>query len=239
MRTSRLLRGQRFPVPSPSPNAPRQMDPIPDSPIPDSAVPSDLPAPGESGACPEPVDPAIAPSTSSAQAPAQVPQYAGSGSGILPYLPVSRHHRPSDAEVAEGGAIGNGRFVRFTIAFTLLFVLAMTALIWYRWYPVSLPSSSIVFMGDESLDGAVATVSQNGRECYSITLDKKNDYMATVWVSPGSYDLLVTRKNRVVVQRATVGVMQMQSVVDPLSTRPGNAPVPANDPTTQPSTSGQ
>lgn len=164
------------------------------------------------------------------QTPAKAPPEGGSG--LSPYLPVPRHRRPTDAELAEGGPLATARFIRFTIVFTILFVLAMTALIWYRWYPVVLPTSCIVFMGDESLDGAVATVSQNGRESYSVTLDKLNDYTATVWLAPGRYDLLVKRKNRAVIQRGSVDVAQLQSVVDALSAKPGA--VPTTGPATMP-----
>ncbi len=192
------------------------------------AAPSDLPAPAAERGSGESA--AAAPGRSESNAPAEVPL----DSGPTPFFPVPRHRRPSDAELAEGGALANARFIRFTIAITILFVLAMTALIWYRWYPVALPTSSIVFIGDASLDGGVATVSQNGQECYSITLEKKDDYTATVWLSPGRYDLVVKQKDRSIIQRATIGVSQGQRVVDTLSAKPAARPTPDGGPLTQP-----
>jgi len=183
-------------------------------PIPRPAVPSDLPAPGRSGAPPASATP-------------------DSGSGLLPYLPVPRHRRPTDAELADGGVLASATFIRSTIVFSILFVLAMTTLIWYRWYPVVLPSSSIVFVGDPSIDGAVATVSYNGKEIYAVTIDKRNDYTAIVWVAPGRYDLVVRRDNQVL-QRANELVGQMQTLMDPLYTKKPGSPSPTTASATQP-----
>lgn len=112
----------------------------------------------------------------------------------------------------------------------------MTVLIWYRWYPVALPTSSIVFMGDDSLDGAVITVARKGQGSQSATFDKQNDYIATVWLPfPGTYDLVVRRKNRVIL-RTNIDLAPMQSREVSLSAKP-LAPTPATAPATQPATS--
>jgi hypothetical protein len=187
--------------------------------------------------------------------PAPAAQGGSGGSGESAVLPVSaplpvtasasgpsvrrwgsRHRRPTDAELAEAGPLANARFVRSTIVFTILFVIAMTALIWYRWYPVVLPTSYIMFVGTESLDGAVATISRDGRESYSVTIDEKNDRLATVWLVPGRYDLLVTRNGRVL-QRTSFVVVQMQGLVDSLADKPGAHSAENKGPATTPATS--
>jgi hypothetical protein len=222
------------------------------------AAPSDLPAAdGGSGSTSSPqagelaaaaapsTGPASSPQASSPQAgpgPVNMPPDGGPGSGVLAYaqrarsFPVPRHRRPNDAQLAGGGPLATARFIRFTIVFTILFVLAMTGLIWYRWYPVVLPTSCIEFTGDESLEGAVATVSQNGRESYSVTLDQQNGYTATVWLSPGRYNVVVRGKNRAVIQRGGIEIEPMESRVDPLSAKPASAAAPAAEPATHPVT---
>lgn len=152
----------------------------------------------------------------------------------MPYLPVPRHRRPSNAELAEEGPLASARFIRFTIVFTIAFVLAMTALIWYRWYPVVLPTSCILVVGDETVDGAIVTVSRKGQESYVARLDKQNDYSATIWLPHGSYDVVVRGKNGAVIQRGSVEIEQMETKVDPLSVKPGSATAPATEPATQP-----
>ena len=130
-------------------------------------------------------------------------------------------HPPSDPAAHARG----GRTVHVIIAFTILFVLGMTALIWYRWYPVSLPTSELIIVGDPAVSGVKATVVRRGQQVASIVLDSKSQYSGQIWLVPGSYDLRVTRNGKVI-QSGTFSVGSMQRMVDDLhaTSQPSSRP---------------
>ena len=87
-----------------------------------------------------------------------------------------------------------GRFVRAVIVFSIALTLLATASIYWRWANVYEPTSYITVLGNESLNGTLVVVSSPDypESPWNVTLTKDNNYIAAIFLHPGSYTVTAT-----------------------------------------------
>ena len=86
-----------------------------------------------------------------------------------------------------------GRFVRFVVVFSIALTLLAAASIYWRWANVSEPTSYIVVYGNESFNGTQITItSADHPGPLMATLSRDNDYVAAIFLHPGSYTITAT-----------------------------------------------
>jgi hypothetical protein len=99
-----------------------------------------------------------------------------------------------DAEVPPwaGFSAARGRFVRAVIVFSLALTVLASASIYWRWANVYEPTSYIMVLGNESLDGTLVVVNSPDFPESMATLSKENNYAAAIFLHPGSYTVTAT-----------------------------------------------
>ncbi len=110
-------------------------------------------------------------------------------------------------EQAAAANAGGERSERMPVVMIIIFLAAamfvsMVAVIYYRWVTVSAPTSAMLLIGDESLDGAVVIVNGVGMKAPQvITLARDNGFQSPLYLHPGSYELRVMHGDREVLRR--------------------------------------
>jgi hypothetical protein len=100
-----------------------------------------------------------------------------------------------------------GRFVRFVVVFSVAITLLAAANIYWRWANIVEPSSYIVVYGNESFNGTEIVITSAGRpDLPPVTLSRDNDYVAAIFLHPGSYTITATHNGeRLVRQNFALG----------------------------------
>ena len=100
-----------------------------------------------------------------------------------------------EAEVPPWAAFspGRGRLVRFVVVFSIALTLLAAASIYWRSANVYEPTSYITVLGDEAHAGTqVVVTSPEYSEPWMVTLTKDNNYIAAIFLHPGSYTVTAT-----------------------------------------------
>ena len=96
-----------------------------------------------------------------------------------------------------------GRIERLVIVFSIALTLLAAASIYWRWANVYEPTSYIMVLGNEALDGTLVVITSPdypesmsspagpGSPWYA-TLSKDNNYAAAIFLHPGSYTVTAT-----------------------------------------------
>ena len=126
---------------------------------------------------------------------------------VAPHPPPTRSsadHAPDangDAEVPPWAAFSpaRGRFVRLVVVFSIALTLLAAASIYWRSANVYEPTSYITVLGDESFNGTHVVVSSpNHPDSESnVILTRDNNYVAAVFLHPGSYTVTATLHGQV------------------------------------------
>ena len=84
--------------------------------------------------------------------------------------------------------------------FTAVLVLAMMSMIYWRDLTIREPSSAVILLADQTLDGAKIDVwGESGR--WEAVISQDTSYQTPVLLEPGQYTVRVTHKNHVILQR--------------------------------------
>jgi hypothetical protein len=99
-----------------------------------------------------------------------------------------------EAEVPPWAAFSaaRGRFVRLVIVFSIALTLLAAASIYWRWANVYEPTSYIMVFGNEALDGTLVVVNSPDYPESMATLTRDNNYIAAIFLHPGSYTVTAT-----------------------------------------------
>jgi hypothetical protein len=96
--------------------------------------------------------------------------------------------------------LARGPFVRVMTIFTAVLVLAMMSMIYWRDLTIREPSSAVILLADQTLDGAKIDVwGESGR--WEAVISQDTSYQTPVLLEPGQYTVRVTHKNHVILQR--------------------------------------
>jgi hypothetical protein len=119
--------------------------------------------------------------------------------------PTSIHSTPAaPAAPSNGNAAGvgaaaapypvppGGRLVRMIVVLCFAITIVATALIYWRWANVTVPSSYIIVQGGEEHVGTVVVVSSEHHPDAMATITPDNHYAATIFLHPGPYTLKAT-----------------------------------------------
>ena len=85
-----------------------------------------------------------------------------------------------------------GRFVRAVIVFSVALTVLASASIYWRWANVYEPTSYIMVLGNEALDGTLVVVNSPDFPESMATLSRENNYVAAIFLHPGSYTVTAT-----------------------------------------------
>lgn len=116
----------------------------------------------------------------------------------FPHLDGPKPDAPSRPSRRQNAAVAG------LIALTILAVVLMLAIIGYRWMIVTEPTTGIVVQGTAEHAGTEIEVT-DGARTYRVVLDKTNDYLTPVMLTPGDYTLTASQPGKKILkQRFTV-----------------------------------
>src|SRR5690242_13418738 len=114
-------------------------------------------------------------------------------------LPVPAATEPAHPLPPDPQGLARGPFVRVMTIFTTVLVLAMVAIIYWRDLTIREPSSAVILLGDQTLDGAKIDVwGENGR--WEAVVSQDTSYQTPVLLEPGQYNVRVTHKGHVILE---------------------------------------
>jgi len=114
-------------------------------------------------------------------------------------LPVPAATEPAHPLPPDPQGLARGPFVRVMTIFTTVLVLAMVAIIYWRDLTIREPSSAVIVLGDQTLDGAKIDVwGENGR--WEAVVSQDTSYQTPVLLEPGQYNVRVTHKGHVILE---------------------------------------
>lgn len=134
-----------------------------------------------------------------------------------PAAPV--HHRSRRQDMIVGTLI----------ALTVIAVVGMLAIIAYRWMSVVEPTTGIMVQGAAEHDGTDITVT-DGTKTYDVELNRTNDYLVYVCLTPGTYTMTAAQQGHPVLrQQFTVAAYRGLSFVLPHLPKPATQPAASVD----------
>jgi hypothetical protein len=110
------------------------------------------------------------------------------------------------------------------VAITLILFLAMISLLGYRWLNMAEPNGFILIQGSKEFEGGEATVSDSTGDTESHgVLKESNDYTMRFPLPQGTYKVLVTQNDNVIVKES-VALREGTGMVINLNQNPTTEP---------------
>jgi hypothetical protein len=117
-----------------------------------------------------------------------------------------------------------GRFVRFVVVFSVALTLLAAASIYWRSANVYEPTSYLTVQGNESFNGTLVTVTSPDFPEAMATLTKDNDYIAAIFLHPGSYTVTATLNGQALARAPFVITGRKTASLNLAAKRPAAAP---------------
>jgi hypothetical protein len=117
---------------------------------------------------------------------------------------TQQHDAPARAATsavttADAAPRGGSPLVRLIVSGIVIATVLMVALLWHNWNGVQEPTTAVIVLGDQTLDGTIVTVTGGGRVVRAM-MSPANGYNAPVLLEPGRYQVTAERDGATLLQ---------------------------------------